>query len=40
MKPCPSVDFGFIGYAEAFALQSRIVAARKAGAIGDVLLFL
>jgi lipoyl(octanoyl) transferase len=39
MKPCPSVDFGFIGYAEAFALQSRIVAARKVGAIGDVLLF-
>ena len=39
MKPCSSVDFGFIGYAEAFALQSRIVAARKVGAIGDVLLF-
>jgi lipoyl(octanoyl) transferase len=39
MKPCHSVDLGFIGYAEAFALQSRIVAARKAGAIADVLLF-
>ena len=39
MKPCHSVDLGFIGYAEAFALQSRIVAARKAGAISDVLLF-
>jgi lipoyl(octanoyl) transferase len=39
MKPCHSVDLGFIGYAEAFALQSRIVAARKAGVIHDVLLF-
>jgi lipoyl(octanoyl) transferase len=39
MKTCYSVDLGFIGYAEAFALQSRIVAARKAGAIPDVLLF-
>ena len=32
------VDLGFIGYAEAFELQKRIVAARKADAIGDVLL--
>jgi len=39
MKHCYSVDLGFIGYAEAFALQSRVVAARKAGAMGDVLLF-
>ena len=30
---------GLIGYAEAYALQKRIVAARKAGAIEDVLLF-
>ncbi len=33
-----TIDLGLIGYAEAYALQKRIVAARKAGAIGDVLL--
>src|SRR6266481_4256672 len=32
------VDVGFIGYAEAWALQKRLVAARKANAIEDVLL--
>lgn len=32
------MDLGLIGYAEAYALQKRIVAARKADAIGDVLL--
>lgn len=32
------IDLGLIGYAEAYALQKRIVAARKAGAIEDVLL--
>jgi lipoyl(octanoyl) transferase len=32
------VNLGLVGYAEAYALQKRIVAARKAGAIGDVLL--
>jgi len=32
------VDFGSIGYAEAWALQKRVAAARKAGAIEDVLL--
>jgi lipoyl(octanoyl) transferase len=32
------VDLGLIGYAEAYALQKRIVAARKAEAIEDVLL--
>jgi len=32
------VDLGLIGYAEACALQRRIVAARKAEAIEDVLL--
>jgi lipoyl(octanoyl) transferase len=32
-------DLGLIGYAEAWELQKRIVAARKAGAIDDVLLF-
>ena len=38
MKSCHIVDLGLIGYAEAYALQKRIVAARKAGAIEDVLL--
>ena len=38
MKSCQSVDLGLIGYAEAYALQKRVVAARKADAIGDVLL--
>lgn len=33
------IDLGLIGYAEAYALQKRIVAARKAEAIEDVLLF-
>jgi lipoyl(octanoyl) transferase len=32
------VDLGLIGYAEAYALQRRVVAARKAGTIEDVLL--
>lgn len=38
LNPCLIIDLGLIGYAEAFALQKRVVAARKAGAIGDVLL--
>ncbi|HEY2823524.1 MAG TPA: lipoyl(octanoyl) transferase LipB [Candidatus Acidoferrum sp.] len=38
MSTCLIVDLGFIGYADAFELQKRIVAARKADAIGDVLL--
>src|SRR5246500_2459087 len=38
MATCLTVDLGLIGYAEAYALQKRIVAARKAGAIEDVLL--
>ncbi len=37
-KSCQIVDLGLIGYAEAYALQKRVVAARKADAIGDVLL--
>lgn len=37
-KNCFTVDLGMIGYAEAYALQKRIVAARKADAIEDVLL--
>src|SRR6202521_4639110 len=38
MATCLIIDLGLIGYAEAYALQKRIVAARKANAIGDVLL--
>jgi lipoyl(octanoyl) transferase len=38
VKSCLVVDLGLIGYAEAYALQKRIVAARKLDAIGDVLL--
>src|ERR1700722_12060374 len=39
MNVCSIVDLGLIRYAEAWELQKRIVAARKAGAIADVLLF-
>jgi lipoyl(octanoyl) transferase len=39
MNPLLTVDLGLISYTDAFALQQRIVAARKAGAIDDVLLF-
>jgi lipoyl(octanoyl) transferase len=35
---CLAIDLGLVGYAEAYALQKRIVAARKADAIEDVLL--
>jgi lipoyl(octanoyl) transferase len=38
MKICQIVDLGSIGYAKAYALQKRVVAARKAGAIEDTLL--
>src|SRR5437660_2990982 len=38
MAEALKVDLGLIGYAEADALQKRVVAARKAGAIEDVLL--
>ena len=38
MKSCLTVELGLIGYAEAWNLQKRLVAARKAGAIEDVLL--
>jgi len=37
-RSCRIIDLGLIGYAEAYALQKRIVAARKAEAIGDALL--
>ena len=39
MSGCLQVDLGMIGYAEAYALQKRVVAARKLSAIEDVLLF-
>jgi lipoyl(octanoyl) transferase len=38
MTPCLTIDLGLVGYAEASALQQRLVAARKADAIEDVLL--
>ncbi len=38
MRTCQIVDLGLVGYAEAYALQKRVVAARKAEAIEDVLL--
>jgi len=38
LKNCHTIDLGLIGYAEAYALQKRIVAARKAEVIEDVLL--
>ena len=38
MKTCKVIELGRIGYADAFALQQRLVAARKAGACPDVLL--
>jgi lipoyl(octanoyl) transferase len=37
-KDCLTIDLGLVGYAEAYALQQRLVAGRKAGAIEDVLL--
>jgi lipoyl(octanoyl) transferase len=39
VKICQIVDLGLIGYAEAYALQKRVVAARKVGAIENVVLF-
>ena len=39
MNICSVIDLGLIGYAEAWDLQKRVVAARKAGLIEDVLLF-
>jgi lipoyl(octanoyl) transferase len=38
MTTCLTIDLGLIGYAEAYALQKRVVAARKANAIDNVLL--
>ena len=33
VNPCRVIDLGLIGYAEAYALQKRVVAARKACAM-------
>ena len=38
MTNCWIIDLGLVAYAEAYALQKRIVTARKAGAVEDVLL--
>jgi lipoyl(octanoyl) transferase len=38
MNSCSLVNLGLIGWAEACALQERVVAARKTGAIADALL--
>jgi lipoyl(octanoyl) transferase len=38
MNACLIVDLGLIPYTDGYALQQRVVAARKAGAIEDVLL--
>ena len=38
MNPLLISDIGLISYTEAYALQQRLAAARKAEAIGDVLL--
>jgi lipoyl(octanoyl) transferase len=39
LSDCTIIELGLIPYAEAWELQKRVVAARKAGAINDVLLF-
>ena len=38
MKNCKKIDLGAIGYGEAVALQQRLAAARKLGAVPDLLL--
>ncbi len=38
MKTCLIIELGLIGYQQAWALQKRIVAARKANLLPDVLL--
>jgi len=38
VNSCSIVDLGLIAWADAFILQQRAVAARKAGTIGDALL--
>ena len=39
VKACLTIDLCRMPYAEAWELQKRVVAARKARAIEDVLLF-
>jgi lipoyl(octanoyl) transferase len=39
MPPLLITDLGLLSWSEAYVLQQRLVAARKAGAIDDVLLF-
>ncbi len=39
MQPLLIADLGLSSWSDAYALQQRLVAARKAGAIDDVLLF-
>src|SRR5258705_6338970 len=39
MRPLLITDLGLLSWSEAYALQQRIVAARKSGAIDDVILF-
>jgi lipoyl(octanoyl) transferase len=39
MNPLLITDLGLLSWSDAYALQQRIVAARKAGTIDDVLLF-
>jgi lipoyl(octanoyl) transferase len=39
MPPLLIIDLGLLSWSDAYALQQRIVAARKAGTIDDVLLF-
>lgn len=39
MKTCRMIDLGTIAYGESVLLQQRLVAARKNGAIPDLLLF-
>ena len=39
MPPLLQIELGLIGYAEAYALQRRMVAVRKTGLLPDVLLF-
>src|SRR4029077_10670757 len=38
MRDCYTIDLWLIGYADAWELQKRLVSARKAGLIEDVLL--
>ena len=38
MTTCHAIHLGLIGYAEAYALQKRVETARKADAVGDLLL--